>query len=118
MFEHGFEFRRKAGYQGELGLQHLKFDHHVAEKLASRGVGERAVVRQLMNLADVVQKSAGEEKVAIDLRIIPAHQIAGAAKRDHVIEQAANEGVVQGLGGGSVAIGGGNFRIGHESFEQ
>src|SRR5580700_8362054 len=72
MFEHGLEFRRKAGYQGELGLQHLKFDHHVAEKLASRGVGEGAVVRQLMNLADVVQKSAGEEKVAIDLRIIPA----------------------------------------------
>ena len=71
-----------------------------------------------MNLADVVQKGAGEQKIAIDLGIVLAHQIAGTEQRDDVIEQAADVGVMQGLGGGGIAVGGGDFRIGHESLHQ
>ena len=106
--------RGKVRAPGDLGLQHFKFDHHMTEKLAVGRVGERAVVGQLVNLADIVEKSAGENKVAIDLRIIPANQVARAEQRDDVVEQAADIGVMQRLGGGSVAIGGGDFRIGHE----
>ena len=65
-----------------------------------------------------MQKRAGEKEVAIDLRIVLAHQVAGMAERDHVVQQAADESVVQGLGSGRCAIGFGNLRVSHESFEQ
>ena len=35
-----------------------------------------------------------------------------------MIEQSADVGVVQGLGGGRVAVGGSDLRIGHESLHQ
>ena len=112
------EFFGKTGQERELGLQHFQFDDHVAEQLALGGVGERTVVGEFVNLADVVQKRAGEKQIAIDLRIVLAHQIAGAEQRDDVIEQAADVGMMQRLGGGSVAVGGGDFRIGHEGLDQ
>ena len=102
----------------ELGLQHFQFDDHVTEKLAFGRVGKRTVVSELVNLADVVQERASEKKIAIDLGIVAAHQVAGAKERDDVIEQPADVGVMQGLGGGCIAIGGGNFRIGHEGLDQ
>ncbi len=108
----------KAGDGCELGLQHFQFDDHVPEQLATRGVRERTVVSQLVDLADVVQESAGQQQVAIDLRIVPADQIAGAAQRDHVVEQASDVGVVQSLGSGRSAVGLRNLRVGHESFDQ
>ena len=40
-------------------------------------VGERAVVGQLVDLADIVKERAGEQQIAIDLRIVAAHQVAG-----------------------------------------
>ncbi len=106
------------GQQCELGLQHFEFDDHVAEQLALGGVGERTVVGELVNFSDVVQECAGEQQVAIDLRIVAAHQVAGAEQRDDVIEQAADVGVMQSLGGGSVAVGGGDFRVGHEGLHE
>src|SRR5580692_9751227 len=94
-------------------------DHdHVAEKLAFGRIGKRPVVGEFMNLADVVEKGAGEEKVASDLRIIVAHEIAGAEQRNDVIKQAADVGVVKGLGRGGVAVRGSDFRIGHEALDQ
>ncbi len=71
-----------------------------------------------MNLADVVQECAGEQKIAINLRIILAHQIAGTEERHHVIEQSADVGVVQSFGGRSIAVRLGNLRVRHESFHQ
>ncbi len=118
VLDHDLEFVGEAGLQGELGLQHFQFDDHVAEQLALGGVGEGAVVGEFVNLADVVQKCAGEQKVAIDLGIVLAHQIAGTEQRDDVIEQSADVGVMQSLGGGGVAVGGGDFRIGHEGLDE
>ena len=118
VLDHGFEFVGETGLQSKFGLQHFQFDDHVAEELALGGVGERAVVGELVNLADVVQKRAGEQEIAVDLRIVLAHQIAGAKQRNDVIEQAADVGVMQGLGSGSVAVGGGDFRIGHEGLNE
>src|SRR5205085_5184953 len=75
-------------------------------------------VRKLVNFADVVQERAGEQQVAINLGIVVAEQIARAEERDYVLEQSADEGVVQGLGGGSGLVGGGDFGVGHEGFDQ
>ena len=108
----------KPGHLRQLGLQHFQFDDHVSQQLAARGVGKRAVVGQLVDLADVVKERAGEQQVAIDLRIVAAHQVAGVEKRDHVIEQTADESVMQGLGGGGVAVGFRDFRVGHEGLDQ
>ena len=72
------EFIGKARQLRELGLQHFQFDDHVAQQLALGRVRKRAVVGQLVNLADVVQERAGEKKIAIDLGIVLAHQIAGS----------------------------------------
>src|SRR5580704_11639705 len=118
VFNKDFEFGRKAGDPGKFGLQHFQFDDHVAKQLAACGVREGAVVSEFVNLADVVQESTGEKQITIDLGIVLAHEVAGAAERDHVIEKSTNVGVVQGLGGWGVAVGLGNLRVSHEGFHQ
>src|SRR5579864_8327984 len=90
----------------------------MAEKLALGGVREGAVVSEFVNLADVVQEDAGEEKVAVDLRIVRAHQVAGAEQRHDVVEQASDIRVVKRFCGGGIAVGGGDFGIGHEGLDQ
>ena len=118
MFEHRLQRLRKARDERNLGLQHFQLNHHMSEKLALGRVGERAVVGKLVNLADVVKKGASKQKIAIDLRIVFAGQIAGAEQRDHVIEQAADVSVMQALGRGSAAISRRDFRIVHEGLQQ
>src|ERR1022692_3942316 len=118
VLDKNLEFLGKVGELGKFGLQHFQFDDHVPEQLAARRVRERAIVSEFVNLADIVQKSAGKQQITIDLRIVLAHQVAGTEKRNYVIEQSADIGMVQSLGGGSIAIGLGNVRVGHESFHQ
>ena len=108
----------KSGTSASLRLQHLELNDHVSEQLAARGVGKRTVVGKFVNLADVVKKNAGQQQVAVDLRIISAHQVAGTKQRDYVVEQAADIGVMQGLGGGSIAIRSSDLRIRHEGLYQ
>ena len=118
VLEQRLKLGRKVGNQGQLRLQHLQLDDHVPQKLAARGVGERAVVGQFVNLADVVQENAGQQQISIHLRIVSGDQVAGAKERDHVIEQSADIGVVQRFGGGSVAVGRGDVGIRHEGAHQ
>ena len=96
--------------QREFRLQHFKLDDHVAEKLAARGVGKRAIVGKLVDLADVVKKRTGQQQIAVHLGIVSADQVARAKQRDHMVEQAADIGVMQSLGGGGIAIRGRDFR--------
>src|SRR5579872_6239910 len=84
------ELRGEAGQVREFRLQHFQLDNHVPQQLAARGVRKRPVVSKLVNLADVVQERASEKQITINLRIIPAHKIAGTEQRDHVIEQSTN----------------------------
>src|ERR1035437_7855619 len=118
MFEQSLQLGGKAGQLRELGLQHLQFDDHVAEQLAARGVGKRAVVGQFVNLADVMQKRSCQQQVAVDLWIVPAHQVAGAEQRHDVIEQSADVGMMKRLGRGGIAVALGDLRIRHEQFDQ
>ena len=71
-----------------------------------------------MDLADVMEKRAGEQQITVDLRIVSADQVTGAEQRHHVIQQATNIGVMQRFRGGGVAVRAGNFRICHERLHQ
>src|SRR5260370_12947919 len=101
-----------------LRLQHFKVKEHVPKQVAAGGVGQRPAVRELINLANVVQEGAREQQVAIDLRIISANQIAGAKQRNHVVQKPADVGVVQSLGRGCAAILQSDLRILHEGLNQ
>src|SRR2546421_12529751 len=71
-----------------------------------------------MNLANIVEEGAGEQQVAVNLRIIAGNQIAKLEQRDHVIQQSSDKSMVQGLSSRSGLVSQRNFRVGHESLEQ
>src|SRR5579872_6708889 len=106
------------GQACQLGLQHFQLNDHVPEQLSFSRIRKSAMVSKLVNLADVVQECSRQQQISIDVRIVATHQVAGAAERDHVIEQAADVGVVQSLCGGGVAVGFSDVRIGHERLKQ
>src|SRR5215469_17005069 len=114
----GLQLVGKSGQLGELRLQHLKFNHHVAEKLPFCGVCERAVVGEFVDLPDVMQKSATQQEIAVDFGIIPANQITRAEQGNHVIEQTADIRMVERFRCWGIAVSGGNLRIRHESLNQ
>src|SRR5580698_3142853 len=78
VLEQRLELGRKVRNQRKFRLQHLEFNDHVAEKLAARGVGKRAVVSEFVNFTDVMKKDAGQKQIAIDLRVVSADQVARA----------------------------------------
>src|SRR5215469_16161395 len=118
VLEQGFEFGRKVWQEHELCLQHFQLDDHVPEQLPAGGVREGAVVSEFVDLADVVQERARQHQVTVDLGIIPADQIAGTKQGNDVIEQAADVGMMQRLGGGSIAIRRGDIRVRHEGLNE
>src|SRR5437868_7423829 len=109
---------RKLGQLGELCLQHFKFDDHVPEQLAACSVGKRAIVSKLVNLANIVEEGSGEQQVAVYLRIIVAHQVAGIEKRDDMLKQSTDIGVVKRFGRRGIAISLSDIGIGHERLNQ
>src|SRR5208282_2201506 len=118
VLEQNLKLRREAGQPGKLGLQQFEFDDHVSEQLAARGVGKRAVVGQLLDLADVMQEGSGQNQIAIDLGIVPAEEIAGAEQGYDVIEQSADVGMMKRLGGRGIAVALGNLGVCHEELDQ
>src|ERR1700691_710232 len=118
VLDQDFEFVGEVEELSKFGLQHFQFDDHVAEQLAPRGVGERAVISEFVNLADVMQEGASEQEIAVNLGIILAHKIARTEERHHMIEQSADISVMQSFGSRSIAVRLGNLRVRHESFHQ
>src|ERR1700682_565636 len=114
VLQHRLQWIGKVRHPRDLLVQHLKLDDHVSKELAACGVGKRAVVGQFMDLADVMQKRSAEEKVAVDLRIVLAHQVAGSRKGYDVVEQAPDVCMVQGFRGWSITVGASDFGIGHK----
>src|ERR1700756_1195064 len=113
VLEQRFEFRREVRQEHQLRLQHLQFNDHVPEQLPAGGVREGAIVSEFVDLADIVQERARQHQVTVDLGIVAADQIAGTEQRNNVIEQAADIGMVQRLGGWSIAIRLGNLPVRH-----
>ncbi len=99
-------------------LQHALGDADVADELAFEGVAEAGLPVQLADLADVVQDGAGDEQVGVDLGIERRGGEADADEREDVLQQAADPGVVQHLGGGSRAVGSGDRGVVEEGEDQ
>src|ERR1041385_2916610 len=104
---------------GNFFVQHFQLDDHVSQKLAARGVCKGTRKGEFMDLADVMEKSAGQKQVAIDgLRIITACQVTELEEENHVVKQPADEGMVQRLGCRRILVRVFNLGIGHESAQQ
>src|SRR5258708_36999433 len=97
VFQHRLERIGKPGDFRDLLMQHLQLKDHVTKKLAAGGIGERAIVGQLVDLANVMQKRAAKKKVAVDLGIVLADQVAGARKGYDVVGQAPDVGMMKTL---------------------
>ena len=108
----------KSGKAAQLVAHHPHADGDVAQQLAFVGVGEAALVVQLVDLADIVQDHAGEQQVEIDVRVVRRGQAGQRAQREHVLDQAAEEGVVDLLGGGRDAVAARDVRIVEHGIEQ
>src|ERR1700730_14324204 len=74
VLEQGLQLIGEIRNQSDFSLQHFKLNDHVAEKLAAAGVRKRTVIAELVNFSDIVQERAGEQQIAIDLRVIAAKQ--------------------------------------------
>src|SRR5690349_12755018 len=98
-------------------MQHLQLDDHVTEQLSFGGVGERALIIELVDLADIVQECSRQQKVAIDLRIKPGNAVTQPHQRDDMLDESSDESMVQRLGGRSLPVSLGNLGVAHEGFE-
>src|SRR5579863_9721594 len=118
MLHQSLQFLRKVWQIREFSLEHLEFDDHVAEELALCRIAERSVVGEFVNLADIVEKGTGQKQIAIDLWIVPAHQITGSEQRNNMIQQTADVGVMKRFGGRSIAVCSRYFGISHEGLNE
>ena len=98
-------------------MQHFQLDNHVPEQLSLGGVRNGPLIAELVEFADVVKKRAGQQQVAIHLGIVTRRQIADREQRHHVIEQAPDKRVMQGLGRGSILVRSHQRFIRHELME-
>ena len=72
-----------------------------------------------MDFADIVQKCAGHQQVAVDhVRIVSAGEIAKVEQRDHMVQQAANVCMMQGLGCRGVLVSTLDLWISHKGLDQ
>ena len=74
---------RHAGY---FLVEHLYTDDQVADELSLVGIGEGAVVAKLADLADVVEKNAGQQQVAVELGIKGQKALRGVEQGDDVFQ--------------------------------
>src|SRR5438045_6049098 len=118
MSDKRLQWRRKIRQLCKFLLQHFQFNDHMPQQLPARCVGERAVVGKFVNLSDIVKKCAGEQEIAIDLRIVATNQVTGTKQGNNVIEQPTDVGMVQRFGSRSTLVGGGDFRVAHKGLHQ
>ena len=95
--QHEFLGHRLAGKPlgfEDFSFQHADGHHQVADHLAFVGVRQVALVTQLVDLADVVQKRADEQQFRVDLRIVRLDQFDQLHHAHDMFQQAAVIGVV------------------------
>ena len=105
------ERRRKVRQRRQLLLDHRDANGDVPYQLPLQGVVEAGAPAQLLQLADVMQNGAGQKQITVDFGIMLRSQLADADQRDHVLQQTAQPGMVEALGGRSLAKGRGEDRI-------
>ncbi len=82
----------------------------VAQQRAFDGVVEADLPAQFADFADVVQDDAGEQQVAIEDGVVGGDAVGQSEQTDHVLQQAAEPGVVELPGGWGFAVGLGKVR--------
>ena len=75
-------------------VDHRHGQHHVAEELAFVGVGDVAVVGELVDLGRVVQERADEQLVLIEPRVARRDDEHQLHQADDVLQQPALVGVM------------------------
>jgi hypothetical protein len=82
-------FAGQLGASGGLLSDHLHAHDEVSDELSFVGVGESAVIRELVDLADVVEEDAGEQQVAIQLGVEFRDPAGDVQEVDDVFDQTA-----------------------------
>src|SRR5215469_8684236 len=100
VFDEELELIGETRDKRDLVVQHFQLDDHVSEKLSLGGVGERALIVKLVDFADVVQESTRQKQIAIHVRIQRSNGVAESHQRNYVLQQAADEGMMQRFCGG------------------
>ena len=113
---------RKAGGNCGQAAQFLAYhadsDMDVAQQLALIGIREAAFVVQLVDLADIVQDHAGEQQIGVDEAVVLRRHAGHGAHRKHVLQQAAQERMVNVLGGRRAAVAAGDILVIQHRFQQ
>ena len=77
-----------------LVVENADGDHHMADQLAFVAIAQIALVDQFVDLAHVVQKSAHQQQVAVDVFVARRDDRAKFHQANDVIEQAAAVGMM------------------------
>ena len=93
-------------------------DLDVAEQRAFQGVFEAGGPGQFADLADVVQDDAGEDQVAHEHGVVRHDAVGEADEADHMLQQAAEPGMMELLGGGSLDEGFADGGVGQDGGDQ
>ena len=81
-----------------LLAQHALRDRNMPDHLAFQRVVKARLPAQLAHLADVVEDRAGDQQVSVDLRVERRRGQTHPHQGQHMLEQAANPGMMQHLG--------------------
>src|SRR5260370_23472902 len=118
VLDDGFEFGGKASH-GIHGLgDGVEFHDDVAEELTLGGVADRAFVAKFIELADVVEQGGDQKKIDIELGIVRGDLFGQATQADHMLEQAAEIGVMHDFGGRRALEADNKLRIAEDSGRQ
>lgn len=87
----------------DLVTEHFHAHDDVADQFAFIRVAERGIVTEFADLADVVQKNAHDQQIAVDARIDRRETVRAVHHGDDVFQEAADVGVMLAHTGGRPA---------------
>ena len=84
-----------------LSRHHPCANHDVAEQAAFGGIFDAARITQFFDFSDVVKDDAREKQIGVELRVMLGNGSREAREADDMLEQATDERMMHGHGGGS-----------------
>ena len=109
---------REVRYGADLVIDHPDPDDDVADQLTFGAVAEAAIIRELVDLADVVQDDTGEQQVEVDVAVVRSEQFRDRAHGQHMLDESAEEGMMNVFGRRRDLEAAGDFRIVDKAFEK
>ena len=118
MLEQRSQSLRKIRHGANLVVDHPHPDDDVADQLSFGAVAEAAIIRQLVDFADIVQNDAREQQVDVDIAIMGSQEFRDRAHGQHMLDKPSEEGVMNAFGGRRDFEAARDFGIVHEAFEK